>query len=139
MITSHQNGGPGYVTEDPMGPENGTEGPGSGAKLQQRERAVDFPPGDRVVGTVSSMVQGSRCSAQMERMQQYQEELRRKREEDANKGKHEIDLNASLRLKKLAQNPAKTGIDNPTFEAPEAGKETKDGSPLPGGDTAAGE
>ncbi|XP_029564155.1 MAGUK p55 subfamily member 5-A isoform X1 [Salmo trutta] len=137
MITSHQNGGPGYVTEDPMGPENGTEGPGSGAKLQQRERAVDFPPGDRVVGTVSSMVQGSRCSAQMERMQQYQEELRRKREEDANKGKHEIDLNASLRLKKLAQNPAKTGIDNPTFEAPEAGKETKDGSPLPGGDTAA--
>ncbi|XP_041715882.1 protein PALS1-like [Coregonus clupeaformis] len=137
MITSHQNGGPGYVTEDPMGPVNGTEGPGSGAKLQQRERAVDCPPGDRVVRSVSSMVQGSRCSAQMERMQQYQEELRRKREEDTNKGKHEIDLNASLRLKKLAQNPAKTGIDNPTFEAPEAGKETKNGSPLPGGDTAA--
>uniref|UniRef100_A0A8C7DST0 Protein PALS1 n=1 Tax=Oncorhynchus kisutch TaxID=8019 RepID=A0A8C7DST0_ONCKI len=123
MITSHQNGGPGYVTEDPMGPVNGTEGPGSGDKLQQRERAVDVPPGDRVVGTVSSMVQGSRSSAQMERMQQYQEELRRKREEDANKGKHEIDLNASLRLKKLAQNPAKTGIDNPTFEAPEVGGE----------------
>ena len=99
MITSQQNGGPGYVTADPMGPVNGTEGPGSGAKLQQRERAVDVPPGDRVVGTVSSMVQGSRSSAQMERMQQYQEELRRKREEDANKGKHEIDLNASLRLK----------------------------------------
>uniref|UniRef100_A0A674F2D0 Protein PALS1 n=1 Tax=Salmo trutta TaxID=8032 RepID=A0A674F2D0_SALTR len=72
----------------------------------------------------------------MERIQRYQEELRRKREEDANKGKHEIDLTASLRLKKLAQNPAKTGIDNPTFEAPQAGKETKDGSPPLGGDSA---
>uniref|UniRef100_A0A674F4A3 Protein PALS1 n=1 Tax=Salmo trutta TaxID=8032 RepID=A0A674F4A3_SALTR len=121
MITSHMNGGPGYVTEDPMGPASGTEGLGSEAKLQQRERAVDCPPGDKVVGTGSSVVQGSRCSAQMERIQRYQEELRRKREEDANKGKHEIDLTASLRLKKLAQNPAKTGIDNPTFEAPQAG------------------
>uniref|UniRef100_A0A4W5MS03 Protein PALS1 n=1 Tax=Hucho hucho TaxID=62062 RepID=A0A4W5MS03_9TELE len=121
MITSHMNGGPGYVTEDPMGPVSGTECLGSEAKLQQRERAVDCPPEDKVVGTGSSVVQGSRCSAQMERIQRYQEELRRKREEDANKGKHEIDLNASLRLKKLAQNPAKTGIDNPTFEAPKAG------------------
>uniref|UniRef100_A0A4W5MMM9 Protein PALS1 n=1 Tax=Hucho hucho TaxID=62062 RepID=A0A4W5MMM9_9TELE len=120
MITSHMNGGPGYVTEDPMGPVSGTECLGSEAKLQQRERAVDCPPEDKVVGTGSSVVQGSRCSAQMERIQRYQEELRRKREEDANKGKHEIDLNASLRLKKLAQNPAKTGIDNPTFEAPKA-------------------
>ncbi|XP_035611836.1 protein PALS1-like [Oncorhynchus keta] len=135
MITSHRNGGPGYVIEDPMGPVSGTEGLGSVAKLQQRERAVDCPPGDKVVGTGSSVVQGSRCSAQMERIQRYQEELRRKREENANKGKHEIDLNASLRLKKLAQNPAKTGIDNPTFEAPKAGKETKDGSPPLGGDT----
>uniref|UniRef100_A0A8C7RWJ8 Protein PALS1 n=1 Tax=Oncorhynchus mykiss TaxID=8022 RepID=A0A8C7RWJ8_ONCMY len=116
MITSHRNGGPGYVIEDPMGPVSGTEGLGSEAKLQQRERAVDCPPGDKVVGTGSSVVQGSRCSAQMERIQRYQEELRRKREENANKAKHEIDLNASLRLKKLAQNPAKTGIDNPTFE-----------------------
>ncbi|XP_014000474.1 protein PALS1 [Salmo salar] len=136
MITSHMNGGPGYVTEDPMGPASGTEGLGSEAKLQQRERAVDCPPGDKVVGTGSSVVQGSRCSAQMERIQRYQEELRRKREEDANKGKHEIDLTASLRLKKLAQNPVKTGIDNPTFEAPKAGKETKDGSPPLGGDSA---
>uniref|UniRef100_A0A8C7RSC8 Protein PALS1 n=1 Tax=Oncorhynchus mykiss TaxID=8022 RepID=A0A8C7RSC8_ONCMY len=135
MITSHRNGGPGYVIEDPMGPVSGTEGLGSEAKLQQRERAVDCPPGDKVVGTGSSVVQGSRCSAQMERIQRYQEELRRKREENANKAKHEIDLNASLRLKKLAQNPAKTGIDNPTFEAPKAGKETKDGSPPLGGDT----
>ncbi|XP_071226620.1 protein PALS1-like [Salvelinus alpinus] len=135
MITSHMNGGPGYVIEDPMGPVSGTEGPGSGVKLQQRERAVDCPPGDKVVGTGSSVVQSSRCSAQMERIQRYQEELRRKREEDTNKGKHEIDLNASLRLKKLAQNPAKTGIDNPMFEAPKAGKETKDGSPPLGKDT----
>ncbi|KAK6295382.1 hypothetical protein J4Q44_G00346080 [Coregonus suidteri] len=136
MITSHMNGGPGYVTEDPMGPVSGTEGLGSGAKLQQRERAVDCPPGDKAVGTRSNIGQGTRCSAQMEKIQLYQEELRRKREEEANKGKHEIDLNASLRLKKLAQNPAKTGIDNPTFEAPEASKEAKDGSPLLGGDTA---
>uniref|UniRef100_A0A6Q2YBC6 Protein PALS1 n=1 Tax=Esox lucius TaxID=8010 RepID=A0A6Q2YBC6_ESOLU len=112
MINSHMNGGPGYGKEEP------TE-PGSGASLQLRERAVDCPLEGKGMGKGSSLVQGSRCSAQMERIQQYQEELRRKREEEASKGKHELNVNASLRLKKLAQNQSKTGIDNPIFETPE--------------------
>ncbi|CAM9107255.1 unnamed protein product [Lampetra planeri] len=49
--------------------------------------------------------------------------MRKRREEDS-KTKHDIDPNASLRLKKLSQNP-KVGIDNPTFEGKE--KTTKDG------------
>lgn len=97
MITSHMNG---YVQE------------ASGLK----ERAVDCP------GEESSLVKSPHCSAHMERIQHYQEELRKRREEDS-RGKHEIDPNASLRLKKLAQNP-KVGIDNPTFEEKE--KATKD-------------
>ena len=56
----------------------------------------------------------------MERIQHYQEELRKKREED-NRAKHDIDPNASLRLKKLSQNP-KVGIDNPTIEGKEKAK-----------------
>lgn len=39
-----------------------------------------------------------------------QEDLRRRREEEG----RQLDLNASLRLKKLSQNPH-VGIDNPTF------------------------
>ncbi|KAJ8009294.1 hypothetical protein DPEC_G00087400 [Dallia pectoralis] len=129
MIHSHMNGGPGYGREDPVEP-------GSGAKLQPRERAVDCPTEGKVMGSGSSLVQGSRCSAQMERIQQYQEELRRKREEEAGKGKHELNVNASLRLKKLAQNRAKTGIDNPMFETPDVGEKAKDETPPSCGDAA---
>uniref|UniRef100_A0A1A7WQ63 Protein PALS1 n=1 Tax=Iconisemion striatum TaxID=60296 RepID=A0A1A7WQ63_9TELE len=96
MITSHMNG---YVQE------------ASGQAMSHRERAVDCP------GQESSLVKSPHCSAHMERIQHYQEELRRRREED-NKGKHDIDPNASLRLKKLSQNQ-KVGIDNPTFEGKE--------------------
>ncbi|XP_077367653.1 MAGUK p55 subfamily member 5b [Festucalex cinctus] len=92
MITSHMNG---YVQE------------GSG----HRERAVDCP------GDESCLVKPVHCSAQMERIQHYQDELRKRREEDG-RGKRDVDPNASLRLKKLAQNP-KVGVDNPTFEGKE--------------------
>ncbi|KAL0967590.1 hypothetical protein UPYG_G00254160 [Umbra pygmaea] len=127
MITSYMNGGPEYVKEDPVGPV---------AKLHVRERAIDCPPGDNLFGRGSNLVQGSHCSAQMERIQHYQEELRRKREQETSKGMNDIYVNTSLRLKKLAQNPAKAGIDNPMFEVPEVVKETKEGNCLSGRDTA---
>lgn len=97
MIMSHVNG---YVQE---------------AKCP-RERAVDCPEEE------SSLVKSPHSSAHMERIQHYQEELRKRREDDG-RGKLDIDPNASLRLKKLSENP-KVGIDNPTFEEKE--KDTKD-------------
>ncbi|XP_033503920.1 MAGUK p55 subfamily member 5b isoform X1 [Epinephelus lanceolatus] len=101
MIMSHMNG---YVQE------------ASGQARSHRERAVDCPMDE------SSLVKSPQSSAHLERIQHYQEELRKRREEDS-RGKHEFDPNASLRLKKLSQNP-KVGIDNPTFEGKE--KATKD-------------
>lgn len=76
-----------------------------------RERAVDCP------GDEGSLVKPPHSTAHMERIQHYQEELRKRREADS-RGKLDIDPNASLRLKKLSQNP-KVGIDNPTFEGKE--------------------
>ncbi|KAM4600790.1 MAGUK p55 subfamily member 5b isoform 2-T2 [Polymixia lowei] len=102
MIASHMNG---YVKEDAI------SGPGPGQAERHRERAVDCP------GEEAGCVKSSRCGAQMERIQHYQEELRKRREEEG-RPKHDIDPNASLRLKKLSQNP-KVGIDNPTFEGKE--------------------
>lgn len=104
---------------------NGYVQEASGQAKSHRERAVDCP------GEESSLVKSPHCSAHMERIQHYQEELRKRREEDS-RGKHDIDPNASLRLKKLSQNP-KVGIDNPTFEGKE--KATKDAcspDPVPG-------
>ncbi|XP_028997504.1 MAGUK p55 subfamily member 5b isoform X2 [Betta splendens] len=102
MITSYMNG---YAQDAP------------GQAKSHRERAVDCP------GEEGSLVKSPQCSAHMERIQHYQEELRKKRE-DESREKHNIDPNASLRLKKLSQNP-KVGIDNPTFEGKEkATKET---------------
>lgn len=96
---------------------NGYVQEASGLTKGHRERAVDCP------GDESSLVKSPQCSAHMERIQHYQEELRKRREEDS-RVKHEIDPNASLRLKKLSQNP-KVGIDNPTFEGKEkAAKDT---------------
>lgn len=110
MITSHMNG---YVQEV------------SGQAKSHRERAVDCP------GEESSLVKSPNCSAHMERIQHYQEELRKRREEDG-RGRHDIDPNASLRLKKLSQNP-KVGIDNPTFEGKEnASKDTSSQDPVVG-------
>ncbi|XP_061890644.1 MAGUK p55 subfamily member 5b [Entelurus aequoreus] len=97
MITSHMNG---YVQE------------GSAQAANHRERAVDCPGDD------TCLVKLPHCGAQMERIQHYQEELRKKRDEESGRGKHDIDPSASLRLKKLSQNP-KVGVDNPTFEGKE--------------------
>ena len=58
-----------------------------------------------------------RRSAQLERIRQQQEDMRRRREEEGKK--QELDLNSSMRLKKLAQIPPKTGIDNPIFDTEE--------------------
>ncbi|XP_034435608.1 MAGUK p55 subfamily member 5b isoform X1 [Hippoglossus hippoglossus] len=101
MITTHMNG---FVQE------------ASGQAKTQRERAVDCP------GEESSLIKTPHSSAHMERIQHYQEELRKRREEDG-RGKHDIDPNASLRLKKLSENP-KLGIDNPTFEGKENATKT---------------
>lgn len=109
MITAHMNG---FVQE------------ASGQAKMHRERAVDCPGEEEA----ASLVKSPHSSAHMERIQHYQEELRKRREEDG-RAKHDIDPNASLRLKKLSQNP-KVGIDNPTFEGKE--KAAKDaGSPEP--------
>ncbi|XP_054617939.1 MAGUK p55 subfamily member 5b [Dunckerocampus dactyliophorus] len=105
MITSHMNG---YVQE---------------GSANHRERAVDCPGDD------TCLVKPPHCSAHMERIQQYQEELRKRRDEDG-RGKHDIDPNASLRLKKLSQNP-KVGVDNPTFEGKEnAAKDVRHQAPV---------
>ncbi|XP_041660377.1 MAGUK p55 subfamily member 5b isoform X2 [Cheilinus undulatus] len=107
MITSHMNG---FVQE------------GSSQPKSHRERAVDCP------GEESNLAKASNSGAKMERIQHYQEELRKRREEDG-KGKHDIDPNSSLRLKKLSQNP-KVGIDNPTFDGKENAKDTCSQDPV---------
>ncbi|CAL8314417.1 unnamed protein product [Lota lota] len=87
---------------------------GDQAQPPHREMAVDCP-GDKEGGDSRP----PRCGAQMERIQHYQEELRKRREEEGGgRARHEVDPNASLRLKKLSQNP-KVGIDNPTFDGKE--------------------
>lgn len=96
MITSHTNG----YAQEPYGQGR-----------SHRERAVDCP------GEESSLVKSPHSSIHMERIQHYQEELKKRREEEG-RGRHDINPDASLRLRKLSQNP-KVGIDNPTFEGKE--------------------
>lgn len=72
-----------------------------------REMAVDCP------GELGARTLPVRRSAQLERIRQQQEDRRRREEEGRNR--QELEVNSSMRLKKLAQNP-KVGIDNPTFE-----------------------
>ncbi|XP_028994788.1 protein PALS1 [Betta splendens] len=95
MTTSHLNG---HVSGEGGGDEELKGG------QQHREMAVDCP------GELGGRTLPLRRSAQLERIRQHQEDLRRRREEE---GRH-LDLNASLRLRKLSQNPH-VGIDNPTF------------------------
>ncbi|XP_012693554.1 protein PALS1-like [Clupea harengus] len=113
MTTSHMNG---HVTESGGG---GGEGTGSGGGRHEgpeepqqwhREMAVDCP------GDLGSRTLPVRRSAQLERIRQHQEDRRRREEEG--RTRQELDLNASMRLKKLAQNAQnpKVGIDNPTFD-----------------------
>ena len=107
MTTSHMNG---HVNDS----EEQREGSSSGAGEAQdeplqwhREMAVDCP------GELGARTLPVRRSAQLERIRQHQED--RKRREEEGRSRQELDLNSSMRLKKLAQNP-KVGIDNPTFE-----------------------
>ncbi|KAL7380910.1 hypothetical protein ABVT39_025889 [Epinephelus coioides] len=101
MTTSHLNG---HVA----GEGGGGGGGGGDEELrggqQHREMAVDCP------GDLGSRTLPVRRSAQLERIRQHQEDLRRRREEEG----RQLDLNASLRLRKLSQHPH-VGIDNPTF------------------------
>ncbi|XP_061650983.1 protein PALS1 [Phyllopteryx taeniolatus] len=98
MTTSHLNG---HVAG-----EGGGRGGDDELRLgqQHREMAVDCPE------ELGSRTLPVRRSAQLERIRQHQEDLRRRREEEG----RQLDLNASLRLKQLSQN-AHVGIDNPTF------------------------
>ncbi|KAG9336076.1 hypothetical protein JZ751_002423 [Albula glossodonta] len=100
MTTSHMNG---HATEPDGDGAGGPEEP-----QWQREMPVDCP------GDLGARTLPVRRSAQLERIRQQQEDLRRRREEEG-RNKQELDLNASMRLKKLSQNP-KVGIDNPTFD-----------------------
>lgn len=111
MTTSHMNG---HVTESGGG-SGGGDGTGSGGRHDgpeepqqwHREMAVDCP------GDLGARTLPVRRSAQLERIRQHQEDRRRREEEG--RTRQELDLNASMRLKKLSQNP-KVGIDNPTFD-----------------------
>lgn len=116
MTTSHMNG---HVTESGGGGGGGSvEGTGSSGRHHHespdepqqwhREMAVDCP------GDLGARTLPIRRSAQLERIRQHQEDRRRREEEG--RTRQELDLNASMRLKKLAQNP-KVGIDNPTFDS----------------------
>ncbi|MED6293933.1 MAGUK p55 subfamily member 5-A [Characodon lateralis] len=98
MTTSHLNG---HVGREGGGGRGDEELRGG---QQHREMAVDCP------GELGSRTLPVRRSAQLERIRQHQEDLRRRREEEG----RQLDLNASLRLRKLSQNPH-IGIDNPTF------------------------
>uniref|UniRef100_A0A8D3AYQ4 Protein PALS1 n=1 Tax=Scophthalmus maximus TaxID=52904 RepID=A0A8D3AYQ4_SCOMX len=97
MTTSHLNG---HVAGEGGG--GGDEEQRGGQ--QHREMAVDCP------GELGGRMLPLRRSAQLERIRQHQEDFRRRREEEG----RQLDLNASLRLRKLSQNPH-IGIDNPTF------------------------
>uniref|UniRef100_A0A1A8I302 Protein PALS1 n=3 Tax=Nothobranchius TaxID=28779 RepID=A0A1A8I302_NOTKU len=99
MTTSHLNG---HVASEGGGGRGGNDELRGGQ--QHREMAVDCP------GDLGSRTLPVRRSAQLERIRQHQEDLRRRREEEG----RQLDLNASLRLRKLSQNP-NIGIDNPTF------------------------
>uniref|UniRef100_A0A669E9Q5 Protein PALS1 n=1 Tax=Oreochromis niloticus TaxID=8128 RepID=A0A669E9Q5_ORENI len=96
MTTSHLNG---HVAGEGGGGDEEARG-----EQQHREMAVDCP------GDLGSRTLPLRRSAQLERIRQHQEDLRRRREEEG----RQLDLNASLRLRNLSQNPY-SGIDNPTF------------------------
>ncbi|XP_013869167.1 protein PALS1 [Austrofundulus limnaeus] len=100
MTTSHLNG---HVAGEGGGGGRGGDEELRGGQ-QHREMAIDCP------GDLGSRTLPVRRSAQLERIRQRQEDLRRRKEEEG----RQLDLNASLRLRKLSQNPS-VGIDNPTF------------------------
>ncbi|XP_076200970.1 protein PALS1 isoform X2 [Aptenodytes patagonicus] len=108
MTTSHING---HLTEDSDSEAKNVDLAFPEEPQKHREMAVDCP------GDLGSRMMPMRRSAQLERIRQQQEDIRRRREEEGKK--QELDLTASMRLKKLAQIPPKTGIDNPIFDTEE--------------------
>ncbi|XP_023611597.1 MAGUK p55 subfamily member 5 isoform X8 [Myotis lucifugus] len=108
MTTSHMNG---HVTEESDGEVKNVDLASPEEHQKHREMAVDCP------GDLGTRMMPVRRSAQLERIRQQQEDMRRRREEEGKK--QELDLNSSMRLKKLAQMPPKTGIDNPIFDTEE--------------------
>ncbi|XP_075569316.1 protein PALS1 isoform X5 [Pelecanus crispus] len=108
MTTSHMNG---HITEDSDSEAKNVDLASPEESQKHREMAVDCP------GDLGSRMMPMRRSAQLERIRQQQEDIRRRREEEGKK--QELDLTASMRLKKLAQIPPKTGIDNPIFDTEE--------------------
>ncbi|KAL2303660.1 hypothetical protein Nmel_008937 [Mimus melanotis] len=108
MTTSHMNG---HITEDSDNEAKNVDLVSPEDPQKHREMAVDCP------GDLGSRMMPVRRSAQLERIRQQQEDIRRRREEEGRK--QELDLTASMRLKKLAQIPPKTGIDNPIFDTEE--------------------
>ncbi|XP_032200441.1 MAGUK p55 subfamily member 5 isoform X3 [Mustela erminea] len=108
MTTSHMNG---HVTEESDSEVKNVDLASPEEPQKHREMAVDCP------GDLGARMMPVRRSAQLERIRQQQEDMRRRREEEGKK--QELDLNSSMRLKKLAQIPPKTGIDNPIFDTEE--------------------
>lgn len=108
MTTSHMNG---HVTEDSDNETKNVDLVPLEEPQKHREMAIDCP------GELGTRMMPLRRSAQLERIRQQQEDLRRRREEEGKK--QELDLNSSMRLKKLAQIPPKIGIDNPIFDTGE--------------------
>ncbi|OCT68847.1 hypothetical protein XELAEV_18040151mg [Xenopus laevis] len=108
MTTSHVNG---HVTEDSDSDKQSSDLAAQEEPPKHREMAVDCP------GDLGSRAMPIRRSAQLERIRQQQEDMRRRREEEGKK--QELDVNSSMRLKKLAQIFPKTGIDNPIFDTDE--------------------
>ncbi|XP_018590834.1 MAGUK p55 subfamily member 5b isoform X1 [Scleropages formosus] len=120
MTTSHMNG---HLTDESDG-EGGETGEDVGVAVSNVEPqwhievAVECP---RDLGVRTPPI---RCSTKLEKILQHQEGLRKKREEEM-RIKQQLDLNASMRLKKLSQN-AKVGIDNPIFDAIDGTGSTKE-------------
>ncbi|XP_076128242.1 MAGUK p55 subfamily member 5b isoform X1 [Alosa pseudoharengus] len=118
MITSHMNGS---IMGDSQTGSAGTahNKPGTNHGALEWDDITDDT-------TTPTHTEPSRCSAQMKRIQHYQEELRKKREEEGRQRQAQTtttttSINSSLRLKKLSQDPCpKVGIDNPTFEPTES-------------------
>ncbi|XP_023681045.1 protein PALS1 [Paramormyrops kingsleyae] len=106
MTTSYMNG---HVSESDA--EGSGGGPAEGPEESQwhREMPVDCP------SDLGARTLPVRRSAQLERIRQQQEDMRRRRKEEEGRSKQELDVNSSIRLKKLSQN-SKIGIDNPTFD-----------------------
>ncbi|KAI4877565.1 hypothetical protein NFI96_028592 [Prochilodus magdalenae] len=109
MLAAHTNG---YV-------ENFEALESSEKAHQLRHMAVEYPS-----DPLSPPGPPSRRSSKMERIQNYQEELRKKREEEGRYRNLNTNLNvSSQKLNKLSQSP-KMGIENPSFETAETPRDS---------------